>query len=240
MVSPVTLDAVQLPSDGRGPQKPLLELARARWPAVGAFLVGVGLIVASVRGNIGWQSVALEVGAALSLAGVLVWIERSMVAEVEARVRAGLDIRDAAAVLDRTKRDNEVIDAFVAKPSTYTLWAISGLCGVAGVPNAANVETGHGACVEFRPQSPHEATLAVGAPPGMSTAGTGSRWGVSWGGDESLDSLRERVQDHLRGTGYPTDAEAIDLAQLFARAADVYRRRLFTAYERLPESHRAS
>lgn len=53
---------------------------------LGTLLVGIGFVVASLVGGVGWESVSLEIGAAIALAGLILVFERAWSGKVAEQV----------------------------------------------------------------------------------------------------------------------------------------------------------
>lgn len=180
--------------------------------------IGVGLIIAALVGGVGLPSVALEIGGAFALAGVLIFYERKLGERLDAgisavkaeideqieEVKKSVDERFAhlAAVDERgnaatRKRYTDVVEAWIADPSVETFNAMADLATRLNVSTSVPVRLETGAIISLTPYRPAngdqpDVTVQVVGP---TSHGLGRRRWVR--GRQSIDVVRQDIVDAL-------------------------------------------
>ena len=200
----------------------LTRVRRTEWLVFALAAIGVIAVVAAAIGGVGWNSVALEIGAGLVLSAFFVWIDRQLRRDVDEefdRVEQDIDRRIneavgalgevAKATTDRRRQaDDDLFAAFEADPSPGTLWPI--IQRVDGLRRPSVMQFRHGDYASFALRSRDEFSVLVG----IGQSPTGARHPnyrngqFVWTDDMTFDGFVDALYRSWTPTGmYPGDEE---------------------------------
>lgn len=208
------------------------------WVAAAA---GVGMIAAGWLGDNGnWESVFIEVGAALALVVAILVVEDAWRAGVDERIgqveREVADVRAVAlgVVADAQKRqrqmrlssDEALIEAWAENPGPGTLWAIALRCDELGCDRPAQTLVGD-AVVNVSPISDVEAQLVV--VPRSSEVGTGTQR-RAWTSDDELLEVIDWTETAMASLGIHPGQDRFQMDAVVRELGELYGQRIASRF----------